>query len=139
MAIQLGQASALNEANIRTWWRAITMLLVLALFSQAVFAGAMLSGVDWARMVHKINALVLIAASVVAVIASALTLRRVRHGPKLSLVLLALAVAIFVQMALGTMSAKGANLMWLHVPLGVALVGLAGQSVAVARKLGSEP
>ena len=47
-----------------------------------------------------------------------------------------LAAAVFLQTAVGRATAKGDNLLWLHVPLGVALVGFAGQAAAVARKLG---
>ena len=46
--------------------------------------------------------------------------------------------AVFVQFALGRLSAKGANVMWLHVPLGVMLVGLGGQAIAGSRRLGEE-
>lgn len=138
MAVDLEHTAASNETAARQWWRGIAILLVLVLFAQAVFAGAMLSGVEWARMAHKITALVLIASTVAAGLVSTITLRRVRNGLKFSLILLSLATLVFVQTALGALSAKGANLMWVHVPLGVALVGLAGQAVAMARKLGSE-
>jgi hypothetical protein len=39
----------------------------------------------------------------------------------------ALAVILFAQAAIGRLSADGQNLLWLHVPLGVALVGLTVQ------------
>jgi hypothetical protein len=38
----------------------------------------------------------------------------------------------------GTLSAKGANLLWVHVPLGVALVGFAAQAAAGVRRLGQD-
>lgn len=49
---------------------------------------------------------------------------------------MALAAAVFVQTAIGHMAAKGAPLLWVHVPLGVALFGLAAQALACARRLG---
>ena len=69
---------------------------------------------------------------------AALRLRRTRMlGLALILPLLALAVASVLQAALGVMIGKGANLAWVHVPLGVALVAVAAQTVAAARRLGT--
>lgn len=39
--------------SLRRWWSAITVVLLVAVFAQAVFAGAMLSGVGWASDVHR--------------------------------------------------------------------------------------
>ena len=109
-----------------------------AIFCEAVFAGAMLSGFGWGRAAHWANAVVLIAATLVAGLVSAVTLRRVPHGTKLGAMLLSLAAVLFLQIALGRSSARGAHLMWVHVPLGVALVGFAARAVAGARRLGAE-
>ena len=138
MAIHLDQASPVPSTNKRQWWSVVTTGLVIAIFAQAVFAGAMLSGFEWARMAHATNALFTLAATFAASLVSLITLRRTQNGLKLGLLLLALAAVLFVQFALGRMAAKGANLMWLHIPLGVALVALAGQAAAGARKLGAE-
>lgn len=125
-----------EPGNVRLWWQFITALLVAAIFSQAVFAGLMLSGVAWAQQAHAVNAVVLLAASFGSGLVALLTVRRVSNGANLAFSLLALAVVISLQTAVGKSSAGGANLMWLHVPLGVALIGFAMQAVAVARKLG---
>jgi hypothetical protein len=114
------------------------MLLATAIFIQAVFAGAMLSGVDWARTAHASSAGVLIVAAIAASLIGIATLRRMPHGLKLGLTLALLAAVILLQTGLGRMSTHGANLMWIHVPLGVALVGFAAQAVAAARNLGGE-
>ena len=98
--------------NLRQWWTAITILLVVATFAEAVFAGAMLSGVGWGRTAHLANAGALIASTLVAGVVSAVTLRRIPHGRKLGLTLLSLAVVVFLQTAVGRSSAQGANLMW---------------------------
>ena len=82
------------------------------------------------------TAALLIAGAAAAGLVSAIALRRLPHRTRLGLTLLSLAALAVLQAALGALSAKGANLTWLHVPLGVALVGLAGQAVASARKLG---
>jgi hypothetical protein len=138
MAIHLDQPAAAPGANPQQMWRVVTIVLVLAIFAQAVFAGAMLSGFEWARAAHAANAVVVMGATVGAGLVAIITLRRKRNGLKLGLLLLGLAAVLFMQFALGRMAAKGANLMWAHVPLGVMLVGLAGQAVAGARRLGED-
>jgi hypothetical protein len=140
MVIQLDQPTAAHVpgANLRPWWSIVTVGLAFAIFAQAVFAGAMLSGFDWARAAHAANALIVVGVTFAAGLAAIVTLRRTRNGLKLGLLLLGLAAAVFVQFALGRLAAKGANLMWVHVPLGVVLVGFAGQAIAVARRLGEE-
>jgi hypothetical protein len=124
--------------NLRQWWTVLTVLLAATFFLEAVFAGSMLSGVSWARRAHAATAMILIVSTFTAGLIGVITLRRFRHGPRLGLTLLSLAVAAFVQAVLGALSAKGANLTWIHVPLGVALVGLAGLAAASARRLGKE-
>lgn len=124
--------------NPRRRWTVITTLLVAAIFSEAVFAGVMLSGADWGRTAHLLNAVLLIASTLIAGLVAVVTLRRIPHGPKLGLTLVSLAVVIFLQTAVGRSSAKGANLMWVHVPLGVALVGFAAQAATGARRLGED-
>jgi hypothetical protein len=122
--------------SLGRWWGVVTTVIVAAVFIEAVFAGAMLSGAGWARKAHAAGALVLIVATLAAGLAATAALRRVSQGLRLGLTLLALAAVVVVQTALGRSAAHGANLLWLHVPLGVALVGLAGQTVAAARRLG---
>jgi hypothetical protein len=137
-AVRLDRPTDLTQPgrNLRRWWTVITALLAATFFLQAIFAGAMLSGVGWAHKAHSVTAALLIASAVAAGVASVVTLRRFRDGPRLGLTLLALAAAAFLQAAIGVLSAKGVNLAWVHVPLGVALVGLAAQAVAGARRLG---
>ncbi len=138
MALHQQTASIEPSASLRQWWRVITTLLLAAIFLEAVFAGAMLSGIDWARTAHRVNAAILIASTLAAGLVAVVTLRRVAHGPKLGLTLLSLAAVVFLQAALGALSAKGANLLWVHVPLGVALFGFAVRAAAAARKLGGK-
>jgi len=139
-AIQLEPAtdSGGPSRRSRRWWSTATTGLVAALFLQAVFAGAMLSGVEWARPAHRMTAAVIIAWTLLAAVVSTIMLGRIAGGPKLSLALFGLAAAEFLQMAAGSAVAKGANLMWLHIPLGVALVAFAGAAAAMARRLGGE-
>ena len=125
------------SGNLRRWWSVITTVITAAVFIEAVFAGAMLSGAGWARTAHAATALVLIASTTTSGLVSLVALRRIPRGPTLSLTLLSLAAVVFVQAALGRFSAHGASLLWLHVPLGVALVGFAAQATLVARRLGA--
>jgi hypothetical protein len=122
--------------DVRQWWSVITSMLVAAIFGQAVFAGLMLSGVAWAREAHALGAVALIASTLAAGIAAVVSLRRVAHGLRFGFALLLLAAVLSLQTAVGKSMAGGANLMWLHIPLGVALVGFATQAVAAARRLG---
>lgn len=117
-------------------WRGVAIALAAAVLLQAVFAGAILSGDAWAPRAHAVAAMALVGASVMAALVAALTLRRVAHGPRLARVLAMLALVIAAQTMIGRSAAGGANLMWLHVPLGVALVGLAAHAIAAARRLG---
>jgi len=124
------------NSNLRRRWSVITALILAGSFIQACFAGAMLSGTGWAWKAHSAAAAVLIAATIAAGLVSVVTLRRIPHGPKLGLTLLSLAAVVCIQAATGVLSAKGANLLWVHVPLGVAVFGAAARGVAGARKLG---
>ena len=127
-----------NSRNQRQWWSGITALLVVAVFAEAVFAGAMLSGFDWAHRAHSVNAAILIAATITAALVCVVTLRRTSRGLKLGLTLLLLAAVVCLQAALGALSAKGDNLLWAHVPLGVASFGIAVRAAAGARRLHAE-
>lgn len=140
MVIQLEKPRAQRALgpNMIRWWTMVTIALVLVLFTQVVSAGAMLSGFGWARPAHATTALVLVGSTLTAGLVSVFTLRGTRNGLKLGLLLLALAAVVFVQFALGRMAAKGANVIWVHLPLGVLLIGLAWQAVAVARQLGDK-
>jgi len=128
----------MSHRNLRQWWSAITIVIAVAVLVEAAFAGAMLSGVEWARIAHRANAALLVASSLAAGFVCVLTLRHVAHGWTLGLTLLSLALVLFLQGAVGALSAKSADLLWVHVPLGAALFGLAALAVADARRLPRE-
>ena len=138
LAGEIGQPAFQDDRDrgLRRWWVLITLVIAAAFFIEAVFAGAMLSGAGWARRAHAITATMLIASTLAAGLVSLATLRRKPFGAKLGWTLLALAAVAVLQATIGALSAKGANLTWIHVPLGVALVGLAAQAAAGARRLG---
>lgn len=117
-------------------WSVLTRLLVVAVFTQSIFAGVLLSGEGWGRTAHGITALALVAVTLIAGIAAALTVRGTGgDASRLTVLLFALAVILFAQAAIGRLSAEGQNLLWLHVPLGVALVGLTVQPARIAGRL----
>ena len=128
----------MTPARLRQFWSIITILLVVDLVIEAAFAGAILSGADWARRAHVVNAVILIASTALAGLAAIPTLRRISQGLKLGSALLSLAAVIGLQLAVGKLSAEGANLMWVHAPLGSALVGFAVLTAIHARRLGGE-
>lgn len=128
----------MTPARLRQFWSIITILLVVDLVIEAAFAGAILSGADWARRAHVVNAVILIASTALAGLAAIPTLRRISQGLKLASALLSLAAVIGLQLAVGKLSAEGANLMWVHAPLGSALVGFAVLTAIHARRLGGE-
>lgn len=125
-----------TSKRLRAWWSTVTIIITVGIFGQAGFAGAMLSGFDFAHGAHAMTAGVLTAATLVAGLVALVTLRKVQNGRKMSWILLALAAVIACQTVIGKLSADGVNLMWVHVPLGVALVGLAARAATDARKLG---
>jgi hypothetical protein len=122
-------------ARLVQTWNVVARLLVLIVFSQSIFAGVLLSGESWGRTAHGWTALGLVVATLLASIAAAVTLRELRGGSRLAVMLAALALLLAIQMVVGRLSAEGENLLWLHVPLGVALVGLTVQPLLVARRL----
>ena len=138
-AVQADQLVVRNQRpNRRRSWSFLTGSIATVLFVQAFLAGAMLSGFAWAPTAHRATAGFLIAATLTAGVVAITTLRRVGRGPGLGLMLLSLAMLEIIQTAIGRLSAEGANLMWIHIPLGVALVGFAAGSVTTARRLGGE-
>ena len=117
-------------------WIVFTTVLMWAVFLQAVTAGRILSGDEWARDVHRTAAGLLFLVAVVGgdrrdrppawpyrrptVRADA---RRDRHRP--------------VRAAPPrTAAADGEDTLWLHVPLGVALVGILAHTSQRARRVG---
>lgn len=116
-------------------WIAFTRLLTLAVFAQTIFAGLLLSGEVWGRAAHRATALGLVAAALLGGIVALATLRHVAGGRRLAVALLGLALVLAMQMTVGLLAAGGERLLWLHVPLGVALVGFTLETAGVARQL----
>ena len=116
-------------------WILISRLLMLAVFAQSIFAGLLLSGEAWGRTAHRATAFGLITAALLAGIVALITLRRASGGSRFAASLLALAVLLAAQTAVGLRAAEGERLLWLHIPLGVALTGFTANLEAAVRRL----
>lgn len=126
------------RASLVRAWSVLTGLLAVGVFTQSIHAGVLLAGEGWGRAAHGITALGLVAVALIASVVAALTLRGVSGGGgRLAVLLFGLAVALAVQTVVGRLSAEGTNLLWLHVPLGVALVGVDGAAGASCPATGS--
>jgi hypothetical protein len=121
-----------DEARLRQWRGVVTPAFLAAVFVQAVLAGVMMSGAAWARTAHSAMAGILIAGALGTALAAFANFRQVRQGVRLAWTLLALGAVLALQASLGALSAKGVNLLWAHIPLGVALVGFATHAVVAA-------
>ncbi|HEY0435555.1 MAG TPA: hypothetical protein VGC92_02875, partial [Phenylobacterium sp.] len=93
------------DRDLRPWRRLVTLPLLAGLFIQAMLAGAMMSGVSWARTAHAAAAFVLIAWATAAGLGALINLRRAPGGLRLGLTLLALAAVLFLQAAVGALTA----------------------------------
>jgi heme A synthase len=116
------------EATARegTWkvWQVVTTVLMLAIFSQAITAGLLLRGDGWAQTFHRSVAGVLVAATFLAGIVALATLRAEARGRRMGTLLVVIAVGLVAQYATGTAATEGTDVLWIHVPLGVGLIGL---------------
>src|SRR5690242_21307337 len=92
-AVGLGGSAvpAEQSRDRRRWWSVITNWIAFAVLMEAVFAGAMLSGVGWARTAHAIDAVVVTASAFIAGLTCVITLRGIANGFKIGLMLLSLA------------------------------------------------
>lgn len=117
-------------------WKGVARLLLLAVYSQSIFAGVYLSGKSWGRDAHRGMAYTLVVVTFALAIAAFVALREVENGPRFAFALLGLAIGITIQMAIGMRVADGDRLLWLHIPFGVALVGASAGLEASVRRLG---
>ena len=117
-----------TEATARegTWkvWQVVTTVLMLAIFSQAITAGLLLRGDGWAQTFHRSAAGALVAATFVAGVVALVTLRAEARGRRMGTMLVVIAVGLVVEYALGAASVEGKDVLWIHVPVGVGLIGL---------------
>jgi peptidoglycan/LPS O-acetylase OafA/YrhL len=128
-------AEPVDPAPTRAW-AMLTTALMWAVFLQAVTAGRILTGDDWARDVHRTAAGLVFLAALGGGIAALVRLRDRAHGRRFGLTLVAIGVGLFVEHGLGTAAAEGEDTLWIHVPLGVALVGVLVHARQLADRVG---
>jgi hypothetical protein len=117
-------------------WVVFTTVLMWVVFLQAVTAGRILRGDGWARDVHRTAAGVLVLAALGGGVVALVRLRDRARGRRFGLMLVVIGVALLVQHGLGTAAADGDDTLWIHIPLGVALVSAMAQANLIARRLG---
>jgi hypothetical protein len=118
-------------------WVVLTTVALWVIFLQAVTAGRIFSGDDWARTAHRTIAGVLVLVTLGAGLAALAVLRERTGGRRMAMALVALAVCLLVQHRLGTAAADGEDTLWLHVPFGVAIMAFAARANVLARRLES--
>jgi hypothetical protein len=95
-----------GRAPARTWI-VFTAVLTWALFLQAITAGRVLTGNEWAREVHRIAAGLVLIVAIVGGLVALVRLRDRAGGRRLGLSLVVVGVGLFVQHGLGTAAADG--------------------------------
>src|SRR3954465_2967791 len=101
------------------WWllRVVTVVTALSAFTQAVLAGGVVAGRIEALPLHSTNGLLLMAATVVLVVALVLAWRPGNGPAWLPLAGLVLSCATVVQLGLGFSRSLA-----IHVPLGTSVI-----------------
>jgi hypothetical protein len=130
MAVQSTSPPTGSRPGIAVALHLLLRLLALLVFAQAVFAGLFLDGNAAWRQWHAVNGMLLI--PLLALLAVVLVVLWWRSGGPgwIALAGLALLLAIVVQNAMGQTSQVA-----VHVPLGVAILGLIGALLARTRNL----
>ena len=111
--------------------RVVLWLLAVSLLAQVIFAGLFLDGHDAWRDWHAANGMVLLPLLALVQVVLAVVVWRPGRGPGWpAIASVGLLVAILLQIAMGQ-----AGLLAVHVPLGVAIVGLVGTLLGRTRNL----
>jgi hypothetical protein len=110
-----------------------------AVVAQATTAGRLLTGDEWARDLHRGGAGVLVGVTIAGGATALIRLRDRRGGRRYGLTLLGAGIAMYVEFQLGTAAADGKDTIWLHLPVGVALVVLLAHAMQLARRVGDPP
>jgi hypothetical protein len=105
-------------------WAVLTRILTFGVFVQAFSAGSLLDGDGWARDVHRSVGAGLVIAALVGGLLALVLMRDAPGGRRFGAMLVVAGVVLIAQYALGTAAADGNDTLWIHVPLGVALVGV---------------
>jgi hypothetical protein len=131
MAVQEVSSSTGNGFGLDRALRVVLRLVAVLVFAQAVFAGQFLDGNEAWRDWHASNGMLVLPLLVLVEVVLAVLLWRSGRGPGwIALASVGLLLAIVVQ---GGMGRNGQ--LAVHVPLGVAILGLVGMLLGRTRSL----
>jgi hypothetical protein len=130
MAVQSTSHPTGSRPGIAVALHLLLRLLALLVFAQAVFAGLFLDGNAAWRQWHAVNGMVLIPLLALLAVVLAVLLWRSGGPGWIALASLVLLLAIVVQNTMGQTSQVA-----VHVPLGVAILGLIGALLGRTRNL----
>ena len=130
MAVQSTSHPTGSRPGIAVALHLLLRLLALLVFAQAVFAGLFLDGNAAWRQWHAVNGMLLIPLLGLLAVVLAVVLWRSGGPGWIGLASLALLLAIIVQNAMGQSGQVA-----VHVPLGVAILGLIGALLGRTRNL----
>jgi hypothetical protein len=134
MAVQSTAHPTGSRPGIAVAMHLMLRLLAVLVFAQAVFAGLFLDGNTTWRQWHAINGMLLIPLLALGTVVLAVVLWRSGGPGWIALAGLALLLAIIVQNAMGQSGEVA-----VHVPLGVAILGLIGALLGRTRNLARAP
>jgi hypothetical protein len=131
MAIQGASSSTGSRSGIARALNVVLRLLAALVFAQAVFAGLFLDGNEAWRDWHALNGMLLLPLLALVEVVLAVLVWRSGRGPGwIALASGGLLLAVFIQAGMGQSSQLA-----VHVPLGVAILGLIGMLVGRTRNL----
>jgi cytochrome bd-type quinol oxidase subunit 2 len=131
MAVQDASSSTGSRSGIARALQVVLRLLAALVFAQAIFAGLFLDGDDAWRDWHATNGMLLIPLLALVEVVLAVLVWRSGRGPGwIALASVGLLLAIGAQVALGY-----TDQLAVHVPLGVAVLGLIGTLLGRTRNL----
>jgi hypothetical protein len=130
MAVQSTSHPTGSRPGIAVALHLLLRLLAVLVFAQAVFAGLFLDGNAAWRQWHAVNGMLLIPLLALLAVVLAVLLWRSGGPGWIGLASLALLLAIVVQNAMGQSGQVA-----VHVPLGVAILGLIGALLGRTRNL----
>jgi hypothetical protein len=130
MAVQSTARPTGSRPGIAVALHVALRLLALLVFAQAVFAGLFLDGNAVWRQWHAVNGMLLIPLLALLAVVLAVVLWRSGGPGWIALASLALLLAIIVQNTMGQSGQVA-----VHVPLGVAILGLVGALLGRTRNL----
>jgi cytochrome bd-type quinol oxidase subunit 2 len=131
MAAQGASSSTASRSGTARALHVVLRLLAVLVFAQAVFAGLFLDGNDAWRDWHATNGMLLLPLLALVEVVLAVLVWRPGGGPGwIAVASVGLLLAIVIQIGMGQTSQLA-----VHVPLGVAILGLTGALLGPTRNL----